>query len=480
MALRSLFPHQVNALTYAANRSRIALFMEMRLGKTTVAIRWAKHHQLERVLVVAPLSVLPGWIDELRAEGVPMGYINFLTGNTKLRVQVASEIDTGWALINYEAVRAAPQILDLAWSGIILDESTRVRNPKAQTTKFMIRRTGHIGHRAILSGLPAPESPMDYFCQMQFLHGHFMNCMNFWVFRQTFFQLGRTGWDWEPKPDTVTRVKHEVHRQAFVLTRKGANMGERKIYERRVVPMTKEQNKAYQQVMKTFKFEDIETVWAVTRQLWLARIAGGFSPDQEHPRLISDTKLAELMTILTEELPNEPVVVWYRFNEELHATSLLLFDAKIPHKCITGETTVEQRRAAVADFQAGRFNVLLMQINCGKFGLNTSRASTAIYYSNSYELEARAQSEDRIVHMAKQEPLLYIDLVTGGTVDEAVVEALRDKKLTAKQFMNRILTDLRMQWEMMHARGTLTKKPAVYLQANRTRWNRVFPKDRRF
>lgn len=479
---RKFFAHQIRAFQYAEKKPRIALFMEMRLGKTLVAIRWARAHRLDRVLVVAPLSVLGGWVDELLAEGVPMGYINFLSGPTIERARVAEEIDTGWALVNYEAVRAAPQILDLPWSGLILDESTKIRNPQAKITKLMVRKTGHIEHRAILSGLPAPESPLDYYPQMQFVWGEFMDCYNYWHFRETFFRPSlRQSWEWVPRGDALVRIKHEVHRRAFVLTRKSAGIGEQKIYERRTVLMTREQRTAYTQVMKSFKFNDMETMWATTRQLWLARIAGGFSPDQEHPQLISDTKLMELLELVTGELRDEPVIVWYRFNEELRASSMLLTDQKIDHRCITGETPVHDRRFFVSGFQQGLFNVLLMQVKCGKFGLNVSRASTAIYYSNSYDMEDRAQSEDRIVHPSKNEPLLYIDLVTQHTVDEAVALALKEKHLTSRQFMTRILTDLRAQWDTIIKHPDWVKKgPPSYTQSHRKRWDHVYPSDRRF
>jgi hypothetical protein len=39
---KSFWPHQEQAMAYALERDRIALFMEMRCGKTPVAVRWAK------------------------------------------------------------------------------------------------------------------------------------------------------------------------------------------------------------------------------------------------------------------------------------------------------------------------------------------------------------------------------------------------------------------------------------------------------
>jgi SNF2 family DNA or RNA helicase len=76
-------------------------------------------------------------------------------------------------------------------------------------------------------------------------------------------------------------------------------------------------------------------------------------------------------------------------------------------------------------------------------GLDFSAASTAIYYSNSLNPEDRLQSEDRIVHPAKREPLLYIDLLTRGSVDEDIHLALQDKGAESKFFLSRVLRNFK-------------------------------------
>src|SRR6185295_1715640 len=76
--MHALFPHQQQALDYARPLHQIALFMEMRLGKCAVVIRWAKHHGLQRGLLIAPLSTLAGkqnWQGELAREQVPALYL---------------------------------------------------------------------------------------------------------------------------------------------------------------------------------------------------------------------------------------------------------------------------------------------------------------------------------------------------------------------------------------------------------------------
>ena len=50
-----------------------------------------------------------------------------------------------------------------------------------------------------------------------------------------------------------------------------------------------------------------------------------------------------------------------------------------------------------------------------------------IYYSNSYDLEVRLQSEDRAHRIGQTNKVTYIDLVTEKTVDEKIIKSLRNK-----------------------------------------------------
>jgi SNF2 family DNA or RNA helicase len=133
------------------------------------------------------------------------------------------------------------------------------------------------------------------------------------------------------------------------------------------------------------------------------------------------------------------VVVWFRYNAELSATLDRLGANKISAEGITGMTKLNRRQEIMDAFRMNQVRVLLLQLKVGKFGLNLSTASTAIYFSNSYDMEDRAQSEERILDPRKTEPLLYIDLLTENSVDEAVYQILREKKVSSKFFMAELI-----------------------------------------
>ena len=438
-------------MAYAASRDHIALFMEMRLGKSIVSIRWAAPFTGRR-LVVAPLSTLRGWERELVQDG--RAPIVWLTGcDAKTRVGRAAGTRDGWFLINYEALRAWKGAHYIPWSTVILDESTRIRNSKALITKVLTRKFSDVPHRAILTGMPNPESPMDFFEQMRFISddGTFMRFSNFWAWRERLFL--QIGYDWVPKtkmpgkiPSAREAIKRAVHAESFVLSRKEAGIGSTKIYETRTVPMDPAQRRAIKDIVKHFRYDVLETKSAGVQFLWQQRVAGGFSPDRENPEWISSRKVDELVTLLKTELKKEQVVIWFRFNEELGAAYHTLTESGISCVAITGASSPDRRNKRQLQFMAGKAQAMLIQIGVGRYGLDLSCADTAIYYSNSYENEARAQSEDRIIHVRKTTPVLYIDLVTEGSTDEDAVDVLREKHADAQTFMRRLLERIRTRY----------------------------------
>lgn len=456
-----LLPHQTRALRYASGKPRIALFMEMRLGKCVVVIRWARERGARRVLVVAPQPTLAGvlnWEGELRREGVTDLTLlhHYDTADRYDRAQwqwrrLIRRPATGWFLINYEALRVTPELLDLSWDAIILDESTRVRNPKAQVTKLLVRRAQHIPNRALLSGLPNPEDMLDYFEQFRILLGDFMGYQSYWACRENLFHQAFEGsYQWLPKRGVRDRVKKFVHQHAFVLTRKQAGVGSKKIYQMRTVALNKPQARAIRELERSYATGEQSTKWAPVVHTWLQKIAGGFTPT-ERPELMSDAKLKLLEELLTEDFRKESVVVWFHFNHEIEAAYQWL---RARHKTLTVEWChggiAGKRRVQIQErFQAGTTRVLLIQIALGQFGWNLSKSSTAIYYSNSYEFEDRSQSEDRIIHLTKQDDCLYVDLVTLGSPDEDVIDALQDKKRDARSFTSALAG--RIKERFLHA-----------------------------
>lgn len=441
--MKTLMDHQKKALEYATPLTRIALYMEMRLGKTLVAIRWVKSNSnsISNILVLAPKSVLPAWESELLEE---KQNVQRPTGTLEERFKKINESKKGWTLLNYEAVTLYPDFLSFDWDCIICDESTYIRNPKANITKLLNKFTYRVRYKAILSGLPAPESPKDYYCQFQFLYGNFMYHTQYWTWRNHYCM--QIGYDWDIKKSFIPKIKEEVHRLAFVLTRKEAGLGSKKIYEQRYVELNNPQKKLINKIDKDFEYrlgnEEDYTKYSPVKYIWMARVSGGFSPSGKEN--ISTSKIEELRKLLVGELKEDKVIIWFRFNTELEFVrkELQAYLHKKDQKI--GIFTADKKEGIEKDMRLSQeTKVMCAQSRLGKMGLPWYDSSAMIFYSNWYDYEVRAQCEDRGIHPMKKEPYLIIDLISEDSIDEDTVELLKNKKLSAKYFMK----ELESKWE---------------------------------
>lgn len=437
---RKLRPYQIVARNKIRENPACALYMEMRLGKTLATISGLLGYS--PILVVAPMVGLWAWKRELALEGLE-SRMQVLVGSKKDRLEML-KVNKVWNLINYEGILSVPEILEKDWEAVVLDECRRISNPKAKTTKLLVnwsRRNFGI-KKVILSGNPAPESPLEYFEQMRFLYGKFMRCDNYWMFRNYYFrELGPH--NWVPKPTAIVQIKQEVHANAYVLTRKQAGLKDTKVYETRTVRLGHEARRTYEKIRSEFlmswRGRELKTTkWVPVQYLWLQQISSGFIGGN----LVDRCKVTETLELLKGELRDEQVVVWFRFNSGIRAVHEVLRKAGISHSILQGNVVPSDREKAIDAFRSGRCRILLCQIKVAKEAIDLSCSSTAIYFTNSHSLDERMQSEDRILNPAKKDPLLYIDLVTEDTVDEDIVEALRDKKVESRFFLSRLLEKL--------------------------------------
>ncbi|MEO2106606.1 MAG: DEAD/DEAH box helicase [Actinomycetota bacterium] len=98
-----------------------------------------------------------------------------------------------------------------------------------------------------------------------------------------------------------------------------------------------------------------------------------------------------------------------------------------------GETPDSERQQIVENFQnrQSELRFLVGHPKTGGYGLTLTAASTVIYYSNSYDLELRVQSEDRAHRIGQTRTVEVHKLVTAGTIEERIAEMLERKRALA-------------------------------------------------
>jgi len=108
-----------------------------------------------------------------------------------------------------------------------------------------------------------------------------------------------------------------------------------------------------------------------------------------------------------------------------------------------GDTENDEREQAVENFQNadGELRFFVGNPRTGGYGLPLTAASVVVYFSNSFDLEVRLQSEDRAHRIGQTKNVTYIDLISPKTVDEKIVQALRAKIDIANQVMGEELKE---------------------------------------
>lgn len=194
---------------------------------------------------------------------------------------------------------------------------------------------------------------------------------------------------------------------------------------------------------------------AMVRLLRLQQIVCGYLPtddDQEPLYTIPgpNRRLEALCEII--EATQDKVIVWARFQLDITTILEALRERGIKAVRYDGLVNDDQRAEAKALFKGvrtvyengqivGRENVaeeeqakvFVGNPAAGATGLTLTEGKTVVYYSNSFKLIDRLQSEDRAHRIGQENQVLYVDLVAEGTLDEKIVESLRNKFNIARQ-----------------------------------------------
>lgn len=418
--MKKLRTYQKDALGYLISGGG-CLFLEMRLGKTLIAIRYLNYLGLKKILIVAPYSALNSWEEELTSE--KQSYITVFGNKGKRLACLQTKVK--YYLINKEGHLVVPKIGQIKWDAVILDESTFIKSPakvskktgKSSAGKFYIENFMKVPYKIILTGTPAPEHDLEYFNQLYFINPDILGFKNYWIFRNTCFK--EFGFKYSMLPTYRKKFNRLLNKHCFFLSRKDAGIENKKIYELRTLEMPAMMKKQYKELKNEFRIGKMKTIYAVTKFLWMRRLFGGFINDG----FLYNGKLNIIKELLNSELKNQSVVIYCNFIKELFMLHKYIKNSEI----IYGDVKFKTRVKIINKFQAGNFNVLLCQPECVKHGQDFSVADTIIYYSSAIGLETRKQSEDRIINVKNNNPKLIIDIAYKNSIDIKIAKMLKQK-----------------------------------------------------
>ena len=335
------YEHQKKAFAFACNQFGVfddhlksrgtALLMEMGTGKTIVSIAVAgcmyQYGKVNRVLVVAPLSILGVWEEEFEKFANFPYSMTILKGmSAKKKEQLTKLPDNGLqvVVVNYESAwRLEKELLAYNADLVIADEAHKLKENRTSQSKGM----HHIGDKAkyklLLTGTVITNRELDVFSQYRFLNPQIFGT-SFYSFRNQYFDMGGYGNHTPVFRKWMTdEFLRKLHSVAFRVTKAECLDLPAITEEVRTVALERDAAKLYDSIENESYAEldesEVTTANILTRLLRLSQITGGHLTDDDGVvNTVSRAKLDALSDIIDSCLAEDKkLVIMARFVPEL-------------------------------------------------------------------------------------------------------------------------------------------------------------------
>jgi SNF2 family DNA or RNA helicase len=455
------YQHQITALEKSMDRKAYGFFMEMGTGKSKVLIDTISNlyeaGEIDFALIIAPKGVYRNWVSkeipEHMPDDVPMRMIRWVTSANKQQeaeIKSVAKAFDGLTIfvMNVEAFSALKGKQAGEWMakkfgprGLIgIDESTKIKNHKAKRTKTLIKMATAFKYRRLLTGSPVTKSPMDVYAQCEFLGPRLLDCDSYYAFQARYAviqrrKMGAHSFDQIVGYRNLEDLSQRIDSFAYRVLKKDCLDLPEKTFVARYVSMTDEQAKMYEDIRKeAFTIVNgtdlVSTPFVITQLLRLQQVLSGhLKTDDGEMLTFKSNRMDALLEILEEH--DGKAIIWSRFRHDIIEITDMLQKEYGPQVAASyfGDTSDDVRNDIVKNFQNPGHPLRFFVGNpaTAGYGLTLTEANLVVYYSNSYDLELRLQSEDRCHRIGQKNPVTYIDLITEKTVDEKIVAALRSK-----------------------------------------------------
>lgn len=429
--------------------SGVALLMEMGCGKTLVSIAIAGWLYLlgliDRVLIVAPLSIMGVWEAEFAKHADFPYNLTILQGSTKQKTKQLSALPSKGlqiVIINYESVwRLANELTDYDAELIIADEGHKIKNGRAKQSDAMHQLGDNAQYKLLLTGTLFTGKELDVFSQYRFLDPEVFGS-SFSAFRDRYFKMG--GHD-----DRIPIFRQcmqedfleNVHSIAYRITKAECLDLPEITEETRIVDLEHRAAGIYSNLELECHSEldksEVTTPIILTKLLRLLQITGGHvTDDEKNVNTVSTAKLDALSDIIdTAMAENKKLVIMARFVHELDDIQELLTKKMIGYAAVRGST--KNRDSEIHRFQTNdTCRVFVGQIATAGHGITLTAASTMIFFSYDYSMTNFDQAKARIHRVGQTNNCHYIYLVCRDTIDCKVLQALRQKLDLAQMLMD--------------------------------------------
>lgn len=439
-------PHEYQqyATDFIIKNPTAAVFLEMGLGKSVIALTailelCLERFEISRVLVIAPLRVAR---DTWPAEIQKWDHLKDLTYSVAVGTanerRAALRQKTFVHIINRENVQWLIEDSCIPWQYdmVVIDELSSFKSHQSKRFKSLMRARPGVRRMVGLTGTPSSNGLMDLWSEFRVLDmgkrlGRFIT-----HYREQFFEPDRRNgmqvFSYRPRAG----AEREIYRRIGDITISMRSADYLKMPEcvMNTVPvkLNSTEFEVYEEMESKMVTEldgvEIDAVNAAALTGKLCQLANGaiYTPDG-NTVFFHERKLDALEDLI-EGANGKPVLVAYWYKHDL---------ARIQERFKVRELKSSKD---ITDWNAGKIPVAVIHPASAGHGLNLQAGgSTLIWFGLTWSLELYQQTNARLWRQGQQaETVVIHHIITRGTVDEDVMQSLSEKDRSQASLMRAV------------------------------------------
>lgn len=409
---------------------------DMGLGKTLQTLVLMQHRLRGRVgskpaLVVAPVSVIPGWLQEGKRFVPSLPMVAYEGTN---RQQLLDRLKPGQVLVTSYGLlqRDGAQLSKIEFDTIVLDEAQFIKNKDSARARAAFKLQADF--KMVTTGTPVENRLSEYWSIFNFINPGLLGSHK--LFLNTYEkQIQRFGdgsalaaLRWQTRPFLLRRTKEEILDELppkteivryCEMSRDEAAFYEMKRSEARRILKLSESSA-----------QMMELITALTTLRQAACHPGLIEPGLS---MVESAKLSCLKDILLElKEGGHRALIFSQFVKFLSIVKKWVGEAGFTFQYLDGRTAKKKRTAAIEAFQNGKSDLFLISTRAGGFGLNLTAADYVVHLDPWWNPAVEDQASDRVHRIGQTRPVTVYKIVTRGTVEEKVVQIHGEKRELAR------------------------------------------------
>ena len=443
-------PHayQQYAIQHIETHKEAALFLDMGLGKTVIALSaiWDlafDFFEVSKVLVVAPLRVAR---DTWPAEIEKWEHLKYMTYS----VVVGTEEERRQALlkkalvyiINRENVDwlVSKSEVPFRFDMVVIDELSSFKSHTSKRFKSLLKVRPQVKRIVGLTGTPSGNGLMDLWAEFRLLDmgkrlGRYIS-----HYREAFFEPDKRNqmmvFSYKPRPGAAKEIYQLIGDMTISMKSLDFLPMPKLIKNEVHVKLSPAERKVYDELRKkmalSIEGKEIDAANAAALSGKLLQMANGAVYDDNHkPIRIHDRKL-DALEDLVEAANGKPILIAYWFKHDL---------ARMKERLSIREIRSSKD---ITDWNEGKIAVAAIHPASAGHGLNLPQGgSMLVWFGLTWSLELYQQTNARLWRQGQKNMVIIHHIVAKGTIDEQVMRALKRKDRTQEALINAVKANLK-------------------------------------